>query len=111
MLGKLVNGKLITAHGKVLKVTKEEVVQIPVIEVNEETGEETTTYREETHEREYIVANPREEDWREAGYKDVIDGEHLQPKEGYYESPVYTDDGEVIRTIYEYKEIIEDDSL
>lgn len=79
MLGKLVNGRLIVARGKYLEYDG------------------------------MIITNPREEDWRKAGYKYVIDGEHLQEKEGYYESPVYTDDGEVIRITYEYKEIQDDD--
>lgn len=78
MLGKLVNGNLISAHGKVLVFD------------------------------DVVIANPREEDFIRAGYKDVIDGEHLPEKEGYYESPVYTDDGEVIRTTYEYKEVLDD---
>lgn len=81
MLGKLVDGNLVIAHGKYIEYDG------------------------------MIITNPREEDWRMAGYKDVIDGEHLPEKEGYYEHPVYSDDGDVIRTTYEYREIIEDASI
>ena len=81
MLGKLVDGNLVIAHGKYIEYDG------------------------------MIITNPREEDWRMAGYKDVIDGEHLPPREGYCERPVYSDDGDVIRTTYEYREIIEDDSI
>lgn len=79
MLGKLIDGRLVVASGKYLEYNG------------------------------MIITNPREEDWRMAGYKDVIDGEHLPEKESYFESPVYADDGEVIRITYEYKEIPDDD--
>ena len=111
MLGKLVDGNLIIGKGNVLKAHIEEVIQIPVVEVNEETGEETTTYREEAQVREYVVANPREEDWKNAGYKDVIESEPLEAREGYYPVPVYTDNGENIVVTYEYREIEEDASI
>ena len=62
MLGKLVDGNLVIAHGKYIEYDG------------------------------MIITNPREEDWRMA-------------------RPVYSDDGDVIRTTYEYREIIEDDSI
>ena len=111
MLGKIVDNKLVAVREdeRVLKVHKEEVIQIPETVVNEETGEETTTYKEEVKVREYVVANPREQDFIEAGYKKIVDEERLPDKEGFYQSPIYTDDEDKIITTYEYKECVEDD--
>lgn len=111
MLGKIENGNLVVVREdeRVLRVHKEEIIQIPETVVNEETGDETTTYKEKIKVKEYVVANPREQDFIEAGYKEIVDGERLPDKEGFYQSPIYTDDGDKIITTYEYKEIVEDD--
>lgn len=109
MLGKLENGNLKVARGKVLKVHQEETIQIPHTTIDEETGKETTTYTEETVVKEYAVANPRDEDFIAAGYKEVVEGKKLKEKEGFYQSPVYTEEDDKIKVSYEYKECIEDD--
>ena len=80
MLGKLENGHLIVARGKVLRYDN------------------------------VIVANPREEDFIKAGYKLVEDGERLEEREGYYQAPVYTEEDDKIVTTYEYREMTEDDN-
>lgn len=55
-----------------------------------------------------IIVNPREEDWKRAGYKEVIDN-RLPEKEGYYQVPEYSETEENIIINYHYEEIIEDD--
>lgn len=73
MIGKIENGKFIEAYGKVLK----------------NNGQ--------------IITNPREEDWLNAGYKRVVEGEHLEFRDGYMEVPTYEEDGDVIRATYHYE--------
>ena len=111
MLGKIENGHLITAGGKVLRYKETKVVQVPDEVVIDEEGNQTViSYKDELQEgNEIIVANPREEDFVKAGYKEVIDGERLEEREGYYQSPVYTEEEDKILTTYEYKEVTEDD--
>ena len=75
MLGKLINGNLKTAHGKVL--------------VTEES----------------ITVNPREEDWVAAGYKEIVQGELLSEKEGFYQVPEYTEENDKILVTYHYEEL------
>jgi hypothetical protein len=79
MLGKIENGQLVLAQGKVLR-----------------------------HDN-VIVANPREEDWVAAGYKEVVDGKPLKEKEGFYQVPEYTEEDDKIKTTYRYEEITDDD--
>ena len=111
MLGKIINGNLITARGKVLKYKPLNKVIVPET-VTDESGEETIIEKEVIQEgSEVIVANPREEDFIKAGYKEVVDGERLEEKEGFYQVPVYTEEDDKIITTYEYKEVSEDDSL
>lgn len=74
MLGKLVDGQLKIASGKILII-----------------GDE-------------VIVNPREEDWRRAGYKDIIDNP-LPEKEGYYQVPEYSEDEKYIYINYHYEEI------
>jgi len=74
MLGKLVDGQLKIASGKILIIDDE------------------------------VIVNPREEDWRMAGYKDIVDNK-LPDKEGYYKVPEYSEDDEYIYINYHYEEI------
>ncbi len=80
-LGKLINGNLIQARGKVLK------------------------YNDIT------VANPREEDFIKAGYKPLEYAEKGEDKEGFYQAPVYTELEDRIVVNYEYKEVLDDETL
>ena len=57
-----------------------------------------------------IIVNPREEDWKRAGYKEVIDN-RLPEKEGYYQVPEYSETEENIIINYHYEEIIEDETI
>ena len=77
MLAKLIDGQLKIASGKVLII-----------------GDE-------------VIVNPREEDWKRAGYKEVIDNK-LPEKEGYYQVPEYSEDEEYIYINYHYEEIPEE---
>ena len=78
MLGKLIDGHLRIASGNVLIIDDE------------------------------VIVNPREEDWKRAGYKEVKDN-RLPEKEGYYKVPVYSEDYEYIFIIYHYEEIPDDE--
>lgn len=51
-----------------------------------------------------VIVNPREEDWKEAGYKEVKNNP-LPEKDGYYQVPEYTEDEEYIYINYHYEEI------
>ena len=51
-----------------------------------------------------VIVNPREEDWKRAGYKEVKDNP-LPDKEGYYQVPEYSEDEEYIYINYHYEEI------
>lgn len=51
-----------------------------------------------------VIVNPREEDWKSAGYKEVKDNP-LPEKEGYYQVPEYSEDDEYIYINYHYEEI------
>lgn len=57
-----------------------------------------------------VIVNPREEDWKRAGYKEVIDN-RLPEKEGYYQVPEYSETEENIIINYHYEEIIEDETI
>ena len=81
MLAKLENGILKPARGKVLKYDN------------------------------IIVANPREEDFAKAGYKEVVDGERLPDKEGFYQVPVYTENENTIKISYEYQEAADESEI
>lgn len=74
MLAKLINGQIKYAGGKILIIDDE------------------------------IIVNPREEDWKRAGYKPVIDN-RLPEKEGYYQVPEYSETEENIIINYHYEEI------
>jgi hypothetical protein len=51
-----------------------------------------------------VIVNPREEDWKEAGYKEVKNNP-LPEKEGYYQVPEYSEDDTYIYINYHYEEI------
>ena len=51
-----------------------------------------------------VIVNPREEDWKRAGYKEVKNNP-LPEKEGYYQVPDYSEDDEYIYINYHYEEI------
>lgn len=51
-----------------------------------------------------VIVNPREEDWKRAGYKEVKNNP-LPDKEGYYQVPEYSEDDEYIYINYHYEEI------
>ena len=51
-----------------------------------------------------VIVNPREEDWKRAGYKEVKDN-RLPEKEGYYQVPEYSEDDTYIYINYHYEEI------
>lgn len=51
-----------------------------------------------------VVVNPREEDWKRAGYKEVKDN-RLPEKDGYYQVPEYTEEDDKIVVTYHYEEI------
>ena len=74
MLGKIIDGHLKIASGNVLIIDDE------------------------------VIVNPREEDWKRAGYKEVKDN-RLPEKEGYYQVPEYSEDEEYIYINYHYEEI------
>ena len=74
MLAKLIDGQIKYAGGKILII-----------------GDE-------------VIVNPREEDWKRAGYKEVKDNP-LPEKEGYYQVPEYSEDDEYIYINYHYEEI------
>lgn len=78
MLGKLIDGHLRIASGNVLIIDDE------------------------------VIVNPREEDWKRAGYKEVKDN-RLPEKEGYYQVPEYSEDDEYIYINYHYEEIPDDE--
>ena len=77
MLAKLVDGQIKYAGGKILIIDDE------------------------------VIVNPREEDWKRAGYKEVVDN-RLPEKEGYYQIPEYSEDEEYIYINYHYEEIPDD---
>ena len=109
MLAKLENGSLKVARGKVLKERIEEKIMVPEVSINEETQEEEIIYTEQIIEKEIAVANPREEDWIAAGYKELEEGERLEEREGFYQVPVYTEEENKIVLTYEYREATEYD--
>jgi len=74
MLGKLVDGQLQIASGKILIIDDE------------------------------VIVNPREEDWKRAGYKPV-EFNHLPEKEGYYQVPEYSETEDKIIVNYHYEAI------
>lgn len=74
MLAKLIDGQIKYAGGKILIIDDE------------------------------VIVNPREEDWKRAGYKEVVDN-RLPEKEGYYQVPEYSEDDEYIYINYHYEEI------
>jgi len=80
MLGKLIDGHLKIASGNVLIIDDE------------------------------VIVNPREEDWKRAGYKEVKDN-RLPEKEGYYQVPEYSEDDEYIYINYHYEEIPDDETV
>jgi len=77
MLGKLVDGELQKADGRIL--VYEDVV----------------------------VANPREEDYRKAGYKDIKDNP-LEEMDGYTQVAEYTETEDKIIINYHYEEATDD---
>ena len=78
MLAKLENGQLKVASGKILRYDN------------------------------WIVSNPRDEDFMKAGYKPVV-GERLSEKEGYYQVPEYTEEDDKIVATYHYEEIVDEE--
>ena len=80
MLAKLIDGQIKYAGGKILII-----------------GDE-------------VIVNPREEDWKRAGYKPVV-GEPLPDKEGYYQLPEYSEDDEYIYINYHYEEIPDEQEI
>lgn len=74
MLAKLIDGQIKYAGGKILIIDDE------------------------------VIVNPREEDWKRAGYKEVKDNK-LPEKEGYYQVPEYTEEEDKIVATYHYEEI------
>lgn len=52
----------------------------------------------------WITTNPREEDWKRAGYKEVV-GNRLPEKEGFYQVPEYIEEEDKIVATYHYEEI------
>ena len=80
MLAKLIDGQLHVASGKILIIDDE------------------------------VIVNPREEDWKRAGYKEVKDNP-LPEKEGYYQVPEYSEDDEYIYINYHYEEIPDDETV
>jgi hypothetical protein len=77
MLGKLFNGELQRADGKILVYEG------------------------------VVVANPREEDYRKAGYKDIKDNP-LEEREGYIQVAEYTETEDKIIINYHYEEATDD---
>ena len=57
-----------------------------------------------------VIVNPREEDWKRAGYKEVKNNP-LPDKEGYYQVPEYSEDDEYIYINYHYEEIPDDEVI
>lgn len=51
-----------------------------------------------------VIVNPREEDWKRSGYKEVKDN-RLPEKDGYYQVPEYSEDDTYIYINYHYEEI------
>lgn len=58
----------------------------------------------------WIVSNPREEDFIAAGYKPVV-GERLPEREGYYQLAEYEEKGDKIVVTYHYEEIVEQEEV
>lgn len=114
MYAKLEDGRLVVP-GKVLKYNKVFTRSIPETSyIEEETigddGKTTIvekpviTHHEEEYKEDVFCVNPREEDWKEAGYKPVV-GERLEEKEGYYQVPEYSEEDDKIVATYHYEEI------
>ena len=80
MLGKLVDGHLKIASGKILIIDDE------------------------------VIVNPREEDWKRAGYKEVKDNP-LPEKEGYYQVPEYSETKKNVVINYHYEEIPDEQEI
>ena len=80
MLAKLINGQLKIASGKILHIDDE------------------------------VIVNPREEDWKRAGYKEVKNN-HLPEKDGYYQVPEYSEDDEYVYINYHHEEIPDDETV
>ena len=57
-----------------------------------------------------VIVNPREEDFKRAGYKEVIDN-RLPEKEGYYQVPEYSETEENIVINYHYEEIPDEQEI
>ena len=80
MLAKLENGQLKIASGKVLRYDN------------------------------WIVSNPREEDFIKAGYKPVED-KILEEKEGFYQVSEYTEKEDKIVATYHYEELPDEQEI
>ena len=80
MLAKLIDGHIKYAGGKILII-----------------GDE-------------VIVNPREEDWKRAGYKEVVDNK-LPDKEGFYQVPEYTEEDDKIVATYHYEEILDEQEI
>lgn len=80
MLAKLENGQLKVASGKVLRYDN------------------------------WVVSNPREEDFIKAGYKSV-EINSLPQKEGYYQIPEYTEEDDKIVVNYRYEELHDEETV
>ena len=52
-----------------------------------------------------VYINPTETHLKEAGYKELVEKERPEEKEGYTLTPVYTDKDEIIVQDWEYTEI------
>lgn len=74
MLAKLIDGQIKYAGGKILIIDDE------------------------------VIVNPRDEDWKRAGYKEVVDN-RLPEKEGYYQVPDYSETEDKIVVTYHYEEM------
>ena len=80
MLAKLENGQLKVAGGKVLRYN------------------------------DWVVSNPRDEDFIKAGYKPV-EGKRLKEKEGFYQVAEYTEEEDRIVATYHYEELPNDETI
>lgn len=56
-----------------------------------------------------VIANPKEKDFLDAGYKPLED-KKLEDKEGYYQIPEYEDKGKKIVATYHYEEIEDEEA-
>lgn len=58
----------------------------------------------------WIVSNPREEDFIKAGYKPVED-KRLEEKEGFYQVAEYTEKEDKIVATYHYEELPDEQEI